>query len=104
MDHGPVLLGGNLGTRKDHRMERHIVFAHKLVQLHIFWVLPPLFPFVGIVGSDARVTNRSIKPDVEHLVLVTLQRHRCTPFQVTRNAARLETFLQPRLGNVDTIA
>lgn len=30
-------------------------------------ILPPLFPFVGVVGGDGQITNWGVKPHVEHL-------------------------------------
>lgn len=30
-------------------------------------ILPPLFPFVGVVGGNGQITNRGVKPHVEHL-------------------------------------
>lgn len=34
---------------------------------YLLRILPPLFPFIGIVCSNGQVTNRGIKPHVEHL-------------------------------------
>lgn len=42
-------------------MEVDIVFPHKLVQSDILRVEPPSSPFRSVVGSDTRVSDRSIK-------------------------------------------
>lgn len=101
--HGPVFSSGNLDTREDDRVERHVVFTHELIQLYILGVLPPLGPIVSVVGSDARVTDRCVEPDIEDLLFIAFQRNRDTPLQVTSNAAWFQTFLDPGLSNVNTI-
>ena len=80
-------------------MKWNIVFSHELPVFHILRVLPPFLPLLGVLGSDADVANRGVEPDIEDLALVTVQRHRCPPFQVSRDAARLETSFEPRLGD-----
>lgn len=34
---------------------------------YLLRILPPLFPFVGVVGGNGQITNGGIKPHVEHL-------------------------------------
>ncbi|GER41040.1 suppressor of silencing P0 [Striga asiatica] len=46
--HDPVIKSiirpGSLAMKLNTRMERHIIFAHKLVKFYIVGILPPLFP------------------------------------------------------------
>lgn len=104
MHHGPCLLGSNLRAWENHGVEGNIVFAHKLIELHVVWVLPPLFPIGGVSRSDAGVADGRVKPDVEHLALETREGHGRTPLEIASNAARAQAFLQPRLCNVNTVA
>lgn len=101
--HSPVVLGTKLAAREDDRVERNIVFTHELIELDIIGVLPPLFPLLGVACCNAGVSNRSIIPDIEHLVLETGHRNRSTPLEITSNATGTQAFLQPRLGNVNTV-
>ena len=34
---------------------------------HLFRILPPLFPFLRVVGSNGQITNRGVKPHIEYL-------------------------------------
>ena len=88
---------------EDDGVEGDIVLAHELHQTDLFGVAPPLFPLLGVVGGDTDIADRSIKPHVEHLVLVALQRHRSSPLQITGDATRLETVLDPAVGDVDGV-
>lgn len=80
-------------------MERNIVLAHELVELHLIRVLPPLFPLRGVVGGNRKITDRSIEPDVKHLVPESIQRDGYAPFEVTRDASRGQAGLEPRLSD-----
>lgn len=87
-------------------------------------ILPPFFPIFCVVHSYRYVTNRSIKPDVEHLkirtftdkfalllfchsafikyahlIFILLKWHRCSPFEISTNTARFESILQPAFGD-----
>lgn len=42
-------------------MEIHVVFAHKLVEVNISGIEPPLFPLWRVVGCNTRVTDRRVK-------------------------------------------
>lgn len=53
-------------------MEGNIVFAHELNKLNLFRVAPPLAPFRSVVSSDGNITNRSIKPNIEHFISIAL--------------------------------
>lgn len=53
------------------------VRTHELDKLDILRVLPPLLPiFAQEVGRDGDVSDRGIKPHVEHLVAEAILRHR----------------------------
>lgn len=84
-------------------MERHIVLAHELIQLHILWISPPLLPVLGVVGCDGHIANASIEPHIHDFVIVSLKRNRCTPFQISRDTARLQAFSDPCICNVDAV-
>ena len=49
-------------------MERNVILAHKLIQLNIRGILPPLGPFFGVAGGDGDIANRGIEPYIEYLV------------------------------------
>lgn len=34
---------------------------------YLIRILPPLFPFVSVVGGDGQITDGGVKPHVEHL-------------------------------------
>lgn len=34
---------------------------------YLIRILPPLFPFVGVVGGDGQITDGGVKPHIEHL-------------------------------------
>ena len=88
------------GRRKNDSVERHIVFAHKLHQLHIFGVLPPGLPVCYIVGCDADVADRRVKPHVENLVFISLPGDCCAPLEVSGDAADLQAISHPGLGHL----
>ena len=98
------------------RMERHVIFAHKLEILHIIRALvgaPPAFPCgvrftvgIGPFGGCGDVFDGRIEPDVEHFafhagpwMLAALHRH--PPVQITGDAPVLQTVavIQPFLGD-----
>lgn len=60
-------LGADDRRGKDNAVKRDVVLGHKLVELHLVGVLPPLLPLLGVVGRDGKVPNGGIKPDVKHL-------------------------------------
>lgn len=95
-------------------METDIVLALELHKLDVIGVLPPLLPLgavqvvaVGVSLGNGDITNASIEPDVENLLFVVFNvktvdiRDGHTPFQVTRDGSRLETLVDPSIG--DTI-
>ena len=43
-------------------------------------IIPPVFPVIELVGSNAYVANRSIKPNIENHVFKALERDRNPPF------------------------
>ncbi len=59
--HSPITTIAELDGRPVHSVEVDIILAHELVQVHVFGVKPPLFPVLGIVGSDTWVTNWRIE-------------------------------------------
>ena len=48
-------------------MEWHVVLAHKLIQLYIFRILPPLLPLRCVARSNRNISDRCIKPDIKNL-------------------------------------
>jgi hypothetical protein len=61
----PKILKGNT-----YSVEWHIVFSHKLIQLNILRILPPLLPIRSVARSNGDISNRSIKPNIEHLPII----------------------------------
>jgi hypothetical protein len=43
VEKSPVVTGGHQGGREDDAVERDVVLAHELVELHVLGVLPPLW-------------------------------------------------------------
>mmetsp|Transcript_23818 Transcript_23818/g.33561 ORF Transcript_23818/g.33561 Transcript_23818/m.33561 type:complete len:256 (+) Transcript_23818:1369-2136(+) len=84
-------------------MERNVVFPHKLHQLNILRIFPPLFPLVCVVGCDGQVADRSIEPHVEDFVCKAIERNRCAPLQVSRDTARFQAVTQPALSCGDGV-
>ncbi len=89
MEEGPALFGGDETGGEDDGVEGDVVFAHELEQLHVLIDPPLLVVLLQQVCSDRDVSDRSIEPHVEDLLLELLDRHRHTPFQVTGYAFRL---------------
>lgn len=84
-------------------MEGNVVLAHKLVQADVLRVVPPLLPLIRVVCCDGNVTNASVEPDVQDLLIVASKRNLGAPLQVTGNTSRLEALLQPRICDVNTV-
>ena len=82
-------------------MESDVVFAHELIEFDLAVVLPPLFPFIGIVGCDRDVTNWRIEPHVEYLLFVFVKRDWCSPFEISSDAAANQTSLQHAVCKCD---
>ena len=85
---------------EDDSVERHIILAHELNQLHIVWVLPPGPPICHIVGSDADVTNGGVKPHIEDLVLIAGSGDCCTPLQVSSDAPHFQAIAHPGISHL----
>ena len=71
--------------------------------IYILRIHPPLLPVLGIISRNGNIANGSIKPDVEDLVLISLERDGGTPLEVSGNATRLQTIINPTLGNEASI-
>ena len=54
------------------------------------------FAYQQVTHHHVHLPNRSIKPDIEHLVLISLQRNWGTPLQISCDAARLQSISHPR--------
>ena len=102
-DQSPGIVGAHERAGEDDSVEGDVILAHELHQTDLLGVAPPLLPLFGVVGGDTDVADRSIKPHVEHLILVTLQRHGSSPLQIAGDATRLEAVLNPSVGDVDSV-
>src|SRR5690554_5595120 len=85
-------------------MEGDIVFPDKLEELHLFSVLPPIAPIIGVVGCNRDVTYGGIKPDVENLIFIPLLRDRNPPLEVAGYGSLSKAVPYPRLGSLDCIS
>lgn len=54
-----------------------------------------------MVGCDRDISDRGIEPDIEDLAFEFLDGDRHTPFKITSDALRLETHVDPSVGDVD---
>ena len=84
--------------REDYAVEDNIILAYEVHKPGIR-ALPPLLPALReqllCIGD---VANRRIKPDIEHLALCTLYRHRHAPVEVSANGTRLQPAIYPALA------
>ena len=72
-------------------VENDIVLTDEVKEARIF-LLPPLFPVVGEQLFRIRnITNGSVKPNIEHLALSSLNGNRDTPIQVARYGTGAKT-------------
>ena len=55
IEEGVVIFCTQKGAWEHHRVEWHIVFGHKLVELNFLGVLPPLLPVLRVAGCDGQV-------------------------------------------------
>ena len=98
---GPGLARADQGRGEDHCVEGNVVLSHKLVELDIVGVLPPLLPLVGVVSGDRDVSDRGIEPHVEHFRSEFLQRHLGSPLEITGDASTKKALLKHGLGEAD---
>ena len=102
MEHRVWVLGAQEGTREDHTVESDIILAHKLIKLHVLGVLPPLLPLIlSVVSSNGQVSNRRIKPYIEHFLFVLLEGNGSAPLEVAGDAPSLEAFLEESTRELD---
>ena len=118
--HGPILRGRNLVTLQvqelvggyvlgedivavslQHRgeydaVEDDVILADEVYHLGLL-VLPILLPVGCKVLSSRDITDRSVKPYVQHLTLLALNGHGNTPIQIAAYSAGLKACVEPRL-------
>jgi hypothetical protein len=100
--HSVWVLGAQEGAREDHSVESDIILAHKLIKLYVLGVLPPLLPLIlSVVSSNRQVSNRRIKPYIEHLLLILFEGNGSAPLEVASDAPSLEAFLEESAGELD---
>ena len=99
------------GDREPNRVERNVVLSHELEIGHVLRRIaePPAAPGIALVvpfrplPGSADVFDRRIKPDIEHFALqfavANVIRHRHAPFDITRDAAIVQAFVQPLVRN-----
>lgn len=71
------------------------VCCHAHVLVH-----SPFLPVCCVISSNGYVPNGGIKPDIEHLISEAIQGHWDAPFQVTSDAALLQTITHPSIGGL----
>ena len=83
--------------REDDAVKDDVVLADKVDHLRVIRL--PIFLPIGrkFLGSGY-ITDRSIKPHVEHLSLCPLDRHGNAPIQVAAHGTGLQTAVQPALA------
>jgi hypothetical protein len=60
VQHGPGSTICKLDRREVDTVEVRVVLAHELIELDLFWVEPPFFPFFCVVCCYTRVAYRCI--------------------------------------------
>lgn len=61
MQRRPITTVAQFDRWEVYRMEVHIVLTHELEQTDILRVEPPPFPFRGVIGRDAHISDGGIK-------------------------------------------
>ena len=102
-DQRPGIVCAHQRAGEDDGVEGNVVLAHELHQTDFLGVAPPLLPLLGVVSGDTDIADGGVEPHVEHLVFVALQRHGGSPLQIAGDAARLETVVDPAVGDVDGV-
>ena len=90
--------------REDDAVEHDVVLSDEMDKT-AFWVLPPLLPctpFLRIGIAEflrvADITDRSVKPHIEHLTFCSIDRYWDTPVEVASDSTRLQTSIEPTLA------
>src|SRR3989344_4130992 len=79
-------------------MERYIVLAYEMVNLAVFPIMFPVFLNFSIfisIFSNGNICYRRVKPAVKNKIAVVFKRNFDTPFKISSNAPRLQTFINP---------
>ena len=89
---------------EDEAVENNIVFTDKMYQTG-FVVLPPFLPgspTLRIALAEllrvGNITDRRIKPNIEHLAFSSFYRNGNTPIKITRHGTWLQVHIQPALA------
>jgi len=83
-------------------VEGDVILAHKLIELNVFRILPPLLPvFLNVICSDREVTDGCIEPDIEYFLLVVVKRDWGAPLEISGDTASLQALLQERGSKLD---
>ena len=75
-------------------MKNNVILPDKMNHAGIF-VFPVLFPFRRQVFCCRNVSDRSVKPHIQHFPFRPFNRHRHPPIQITRHCTGLQTVIQP---------
>ena len=76
-------------------MEWDIVLSDELEKLCILRIPPPVFPVFNLVSCYRDVSDRSIEPDIEDLVLIAWLVDRDSPLQIAGDASLLKPVAEP---------
>lgn len=52
VEHGPIIARAHLATGEDDGVKGDIVLSQELIESHVFWVVPPLFPFCRVICGN----------------------------------------------------
>jgi len=102
--HGVWIVSAKKGAWEDNWVEGDVILAHKLIELNVFRILPPLLPvFLNVICSDREVTDGCIEPDIEYFLLVVVKRDWGAPLEISGDTASLQALLQERGSKLDWV-
>ena len=76
-------------------MEWDVILSDELEEFSVLRIPPPILPVLCGIGCNGDISDRSIEPNVEHLLVITFLWYRNSPLQVTGYAPFLKAVTDP---------
>src|SRR5690554_6060223 len=99
----PLLFGCQKRCRKNYGVKWDIIFSNELKEFNFFRIVPPRFPLIGMGGCNTDIANRSVKPDIEHFIFITLFSDTNSPFKVSSNGSLFQSIPNLRASGLNSI-